>query len=483
MHSIAFWNGAAKKRHRMRLTAFAALFLTFAEAAAGAEIVASPSNEELREKLGLTRLFAVVDVHGPIEAGDAAALRELIEPMDLDQQISGMSGVEVVLRLHSPGGSFAEAIEIARFVKERKLQTFVARGGECLSACSVIFMAGTYEPGFRYQEVPWRKVEWPARLGFHRPFIGNLKMSIPPEVLQQLSPDEVAAAFGDEFIAAFDTANELIQRMVGVDPAAWRPELLVRMLTATEGSEEGRFVFLETVGDALTWGIDLVNAVPPGGETTVDRYVENFWLCYNSGRSIAAYTGIWPDRTTAEEGLLYDLRSCCGRQGVQWHSKMVSDDARTYYTRVRGWIYGCTIEYEELGGSPEVRFVHDDATVTRTEFMQRYNPGTRLDHAVADREETGSQVQADPVDGRCFVFRGNETVDEEPCRYQVTTHGEFSMAEAYVWPSGGRTIVTHGEDGVRINGAASSSNVGDRQGMQFCILNEDSGNTFCFAQP
>jgi hypothetical protein len=480
-------------QRRLAFTLLTVATLLTAQAALAADVSQTAVPPGLSDKFDqFAEVDGLIDITGPIEPGDAEVLAALVAEMDPAKFTSGAEGAEVLVRLNSPGGSFKEAIEIARLIDKHQLQTFVEAGSDCLSACAVIFMAGTYQPGSRQQEVRLRMVEWPARLGFHRPFAHNLTLDITPDVLRQLTEQDLESIFNEEFSAAFDTANQLIQEMVGVNPSAWSPELLVRMLTATAPSGDEQFVFLETVDDALTWGIKIVNARPPAGQTAMDKYVENFWLCYNAGRAIPAYDGIWPDRPEVEEGLQWDLEKCCGRNGAHWFAKMVEDDLLTFYTRIRGWYFGCTVTYEQPDAQPLVRFFHDQSTVTRTDFLQRYNPGTPLGRvtapvpaaASADEWKRKADILAEPGRGRCFVFAGEKTLDEDPCERSITTDATHGLVETYRWPSGAKTVVTKSLEGVTLNGAPAVSNyeviTGNRRGFNLCLRSEATLNTFCY---
>jgi hypothetical protein len=71
-------------------------------------------------------------LHGPIVAGDAAALRTVLQ-----------QGYTLpVLCLDSPGGNFSEGIALAQLLLETPTQTIVPAGAHCFSACAIIFMAG-----------------------------------------------------------------------------------------------------------------------------------------------------------------------------------------------------------------------------------------------------------------------------------------------------------------------------------------------------
>src|SRR5262245_60558610 len=52
-------------------------------------------------------------------------------------------GMPIYLDLNSSGGNFAEALKIAKLALEKRLSTRLGRNAECLSACAIIFMAGT----------------------------------------------------------------------------------------------------------------------------------------------------------------------------------------------------------------------------------------------------------------------------------------------------------------------------------------------------
>lgn len=493
------WKGSRTNAGRLTckvvpLVVWAITALTHAGPVGAADVSARAPEPELLDLLpSLTNLRTVIDISGPIEPGDATKFAELVERLDPASMDVGPRGVEMVVRLDSPGGVFSEGIEIARIIDREKLQTLVAAGSECLSACAVIFMAGTYQPGFRQQEVAFRKVEWPVELGFHRPFM-SVAPSLPPELLRELSPDEVTEFLSGEFANAFDVANELILRMVAVDPPDWSPELLVEMLTATEASDDGRFVYLETVGDALSWQIDVLNAVRPDPRNRYDMYIENFWMCYNSGRQDPAYTGIWQDRLATEETLSNFSRDCCGRQGATWDSKMIEDDNLTFYTRVRGLYFGCTISYESEESAPLITYFHDDTVKKGAPFLARYNPGTPLDHAVSLPPETTesdplrSQILAGGRDGECTIFSGLEVLETLPCRQFPVTDSEWGIVDKIQFPSGRVTVVTRRnaafEEALTVNGRPATN---DREGRDgpwfFCLKNSDTGKTLCFNRP
>lgn len=74
----------------------------------------------------------------------------------------------VTLCLDSPGGSFAEGLQIARRLDGSNITTVLRANAECYSACAVAFMGGS-----TFMEGTWgsRKMHWTANLGFHAPYI------------------------------------------------------------------------------------------------------------------------------------------------------------------------------------------------------------------------------------------------------------------------------------------------------------------------
>lgn len=71
-----------------------------------------------------------VYVTGTVQAGDDVALRAAHEE----------APVRRLVLVNSPGGAFLTSLRIARWVEEFRINTVAA--GHCLSACSLIFMAG-----------------------------------------------------------------------------------------------------------------------------------------------------------------------------------------------------------------------------------------------------------------------------------------------------------------------------------------------------
>jgi hypothetical protein len=87
-------------------------------------------------------------------------------------------GARVVL--NSGGGSLTPALNIGRFIRENRLQTYVPDAAGCFSACSLIWLAGTE-----------RHIGQGARIGFHAAYVA-----------QQGGPGQVSSS-GNAVIGAY----------------------------------------------------------------------------------------------------------------------------------------------------------------------------------------------------------------------------------------------------------------------------------------
>jgi hypothetical protein len=104
---------------------------------------------------------------GTIVDGDAERIRKIL-PGDPE---SGLYVIEApTLCLNSPGGSFAEGLKIARYLRETGVRTHVAAFDECLSACAIAFLGGSFNWWEdRLYNSQSRSIHATARLGFHGP--------------------------------------------------------------------------------------------------------------------------------------------------------------------------------------------------------------------------------------------------------------------------------------------------------------------------
>ena len=186
----------------------------------------------------------------------------------------------LVLSLNSDGGSFEEALKIARFIAEGRdeIATLVERDAVCLSACAVIFMFGAEDAGdagIKRQ----RYLEAGGVLGFHRPSI-NIDVQGIVKVLDE--PPEVVTKFISEvFTDAYDAASQQLQELLEISPGAWDQDLVLKMLTATGRGDGEEFVYLDKVDDAIRWRVSILNLQNPPRTTDAERRERAYWLCVN----------------------------------------------------------------------------------------------------------------------------------------------------------------------------------------------------------
>ena len=170
--------------------------LAFATIAGAAEItlLAAPSKEFERHPL---------QISGTIEDGDLAKLI----------RVAGERDIKVLF--NSDGGSFAEAIKIARHLREKSIPAEIGAGQNCFSACAIAFMGGA-DHGPEGMTALSRKMHPQGRLGFHAPFL-----EMPDEKYQR---DVVEVAYE----LAIKNIADLIELAggIGIDPKLL-PHLLV----------------------------------------------------------------------------------------------------------------------------------------------------------------------------------------------------------------------------------------------------------------
>lgn len=113
-----------------------------------------------------------IEVKGEIVEGDSKKFAEIANSVGL---LDGKAGdyvfneIEEAICLNSPGGSWGEGRSIAQTVFEFGITTRVLAGNECLSTCSLVFMAGRFL-GAEF-DGPSRYLDVRGRLGFHGPYL------------------------------------------------------------------------------------------------------------------------------------------------------------------------------------------------------------------------------------------------------------------------------------------------------------------------
>lgn len=72
-----------------------------------------------------------IHFNGVIQSGDAKLLKKMLDKNEIS-----------VINLNSPGGDVSESILIANLIERYRITTQVLSGGNCISACFFIFIAG-----------------------------------------------------------------------------------------------------------------------------------------------------------------------------------------------------------------------------------------------------------------------------------------------------------------------------------------------------
>lgn len=133
----------------------------------------------------------VLTAEGTVDAGAANRLAA-----ELDQRGEYVRTVS----LNSPGGALQEAIEMAKMVRERKLDTKVADGALCASSCPLIFAGGRQ-----------RLAGVQSAIGVHQFFATTVAgTDAPKDPAQAMSNAQTTAASISRHLAE-----------MGVDPSLW----------------------------------------------------------------------------------------------------------------------------------------------------------------------------------------------------------------------------------------------------------------------
>lgn len=186
-----------------------------------------------------TEIICNVMLEGDIEDGDLERLKQALGTLKRKHPDKTPR-----LCLSSPGGSYSEGLAIARHLIEEAVGTAVPAGAGCYSACSVIFMGGSF---------PWkgeinRFLHVGGDVGFHAPFIPSL-----PD--RRYSEAELRLYFD----GGVSSITELMKIGVGNEVKRFPPELLAEMLQ--QGPSQ--LFAIDTVGKAIRFRVSLYGASAP----------------------------------------------------------------------------------------------------------------------------------------------------------------------------------------------------------------------------
>ncbi len=216
-------------------------------------------------RLGITNKanpFGLVENHIELLPYQDISLTGTIERGDLDKVKTVLSGTggsnHARFLLSSSGGNFFEAVAIALFIQEKYAATYIPANSRCLSACAIVFMAGSQHNGDGNLLVH-RTMHATATLGFHAPFIsGKLPETVPGQLITKVYKE------------ALKTASEFLRVASTID---WPNSLTLELLKIPQTD----FLYVDTVGRAGRWGIDLAGVTELG---PLDRH-SAFQMCRN----------------------------------------------------------------------------------------------------------------------------------------------------------------------------------------------------------
>ncbi|SNY90536.1 hypothetical protein SAMN04515647_0704 [Cohaesibacter sp. ES.047] len=241
-----------KTRHTIRLIGFL-LFAFSSVTAASAATFTKMWDEDTK---------CILKMEGEIKEGDYQKLLNLIVTPDVRKEDpskpketfiwSGFSKVDPRgydgdykhrrLCLNSPGGSFAEALKIAKIVDEG-LGTVVEKHHRCLSACALVFMSGKHATGEEDFKTIDRHIHAKASLGFHAPSLDLGFENLPIKTV----PKELVNA---SYSTALTNSSDILKNRALLN---LRDSLFITVL---ETSPQEMF-YIDTPGKAAMWQIDV----------------------------------------------------------------------------------------------------------------------------------------------------------------------------------------------------------------------------------
>lgn len=178
---------------------------------------------------------------GEIKKGDADILFKSLQSSDGFAQIC----------LDSPGGDYQEAIRFIEKAKGQSFKTVVPKDARCLSACALIFLAGS--DSVEGKLFPWRELHIRGKLGFHGPYV-----NLPDTTFTRADTEE-----------AYRAGVQAIAKLLSSGTNVLFPKSLLAQALAV-GPD--KFLYVDTVGKAGAWKIRLTGYKAPAAITRKHVY-------------------------------------------------------------------------------------------------------------------------------------------------------------------------------------------------------------------
>jgi hypothetical protein len=250
----------------------AAIYISMNQYAYGASITFLQGNDLAFEVQNVdTSAECSLKISGKIESGDLQKVEVAIE-QDRNQNRF------TIVCLDSSGGSYVEASKIVKLFRYRTIPTKVDRNGVCLSACALIFLAGSHSL-HEGPVVHWRVMHPSSKIGFHSPFI-----EFPDKNYTKDDALEI-------FTVALESISLAIDSLMTNDASKYSsissisPSLLKFMI---ETQPDDMF-FLNTIDDVQRWDISVDTDI-----TVENISGEDFWLACRRAE-------LWADDRSAKE--------------------------------------------------------------------------------------------------------------------------------------------------------------------------------------
>lgn len=353
-----------------------------------------------------------------------------------------------VICLDSPGGSFAEAIKIGEYLRENNIGTLLEEDAKCLSACSLIFMAGSYyahEVGSLF----WRIMHPESQLGFH----------VPSLVVSEgnYNKDSVEKAYKIAMRSISDMIFKLIQKDGYEGGNSIKTALMGHMIS----TPSDQMFMIDTVDKASRWDIRIEPSILFSNLSNkqFDQACMNIsqWGKDESSTQLSQYPGDTPTISRNNDGERLNVRVIAD----EFTGAYCNFEVNGKYLTITG----------TLDGNPDfTRFQNYSGLFG--------NPQTKLVNLPKDH---GSHVNSGQLQSTqnqtCSVIRNNRLIETHPCvQKPVTEKGLLYLV--YTWQSGAKTVLETRSDGqMAVNGSPWSAKE-NIQGQE-CYLNQNSGNHFC----
>lgn len=461
-------------------------------------------------------LHCRIKLSGPIVKGDAEKLRKFIKsiygkPEFISLEFANVKALNFGEKanwdnvkdydqfkkhricLDSNGGSFVEALKITDMFMPG-LGTVVERGANCLSACSIIFMAGAYREGDN-GVFPDRFLHAGGNLGFH-------------------SPSLVVAEGTFDAKSVMKAYKIAIKSIAGIQSRLAKLKIGRGLLLAQLSTPSDDMYMIETTGQAAQWEIPIFGTVHP---QTVDLFHAE-QACANLMSNIEQFShpktfgDTEPIERVADVSEPIDLPVLRNWQGTKFEElESASKGKLTGYGQEAAGI--CDFQYDKNSKLPDMllglsagqasfKLGHRSGSLSLHPF-HLFGPSTPLKSIVRQRDDVMELALIPTTDvtdrssnkQRCMVISRNKILDNKPCDYSSITRlqskGILKNVSQYKWPSGAITVVEtrygNGDNISKINGAkavvlksiAFPNNLKLKWESRNCLLNQKSGNVFC----